>query len=399
MGPPKTKVISNFRPSQNLQIDLMLTCLHSDGGANLSNIQRLKELVRGRSGVRQSGGAILQITRFYVATGNVPRLSDRFRTKIAKDNTEELVKDIVKDVCSTLESPKDELWLYGSGHGAYVARAVAGIVHHIGLPRKESEGRFDELFALTCALLQAQDQDDYRRGPQLVKDIKSHADGPPRIPFVGLFDTVKLTSSKIPYDISFVSSIETLRHALAMNETRSSRTPETFDTPTAAQSAQQSLIQAWFVGTHDDLCGGTASDGLSLYPLQWIVVESIRAGLNVGPLTDVSASTPGVNPLSLVFPQYAGNVPPLDGSEEIEWCLAYSNGIRVSMFDLQSSHSRRSPSTGTDVYGLKFDTERYAHAATRKIFELNAGGLKGWCDNGNYRSRGLSVFSSSFPLL
>jgi hypothetical protein len=250
----------------------------------------------------------------------------------------------------------------------------------MGLPKAEFADDVDELFDSTCALVKAQLEDDYRRGPQLIQNIKSQTNLAPRIPFVGLFDTVKPTSSKAHYDTSFTSSIETLRHALAINENRSSRTPEVLEIPNQADLTSQSFIQAWFLGTSDDLCGGQPNDGLSLYPLQWILLESIRAGLS---LVSKEKSTASDNPLSLAFPQYAGNLPNLDGSEDIEWRLRYANGLQISMFDLQATHVSRS-ATGSNIYSLKFDPERYCRKANRKIFSSD-GGLKGWSERGTYR--------------
>ncbi|KAK7415549.1 hypothetical protein QQX98_005795 [Neonectria punicea] len=355
---------------------------------NQSNTQRLKQLVR--DGVCPSGGALVQIASYHVTTSSVARLRDKFRSKVSHDNTDELVRSIVKEVCSTLESPQDELWLYGSGHGAYVARAVAGIVHRMGLPKKSLDLSFDELFDSTCALIKAQKEDDYLHGPQLMQKIKSYCNEPPRIPFVGLFDTVKLSLPETVYDISFNSSITTLRHALAFNENRSNRMAEIVQVPSDAEITGHSAIQAWFLGTNEDMCGGTPNDGLSLYPLQWILLESLRAGLSV-----VSMEKPRTaeNPLALVFPQYAGNLPHLDGSEDIEWRIKYSNGIQVSMFDLQSSHTEISD-TKSDTHGFKFNSDCYSRSSTRKIFKL--GGLEGWKANDSY---GIIIHPSLFCIL
>ncbi|CAM1501428.1 Fc.00g105900.m01.CDS01 [Cosmosporella sp. VM-42] len=355
---------------------------------NQSSIHRLKQLVR--DGVCPSGGALVQISSYYVATSSVPRLRDRFRTKVSNDNTDELVRSIVKEVCSTLEHPRDELWLYGSGHGAFVARAVAGLVHRMGLPKNPLSIPFNELFDSTCALIKAQLEDDYLHGPQLIQKIKCYCNGPPRIPFVGLFDTVKLSSSGISYDVSFNSSIMTLRHALALNENRSNRMPELLQLPGDADLSSHSVVQAWFLGTNEDLCGGTTDDGLSLYPLQWVLLESIRAGLS---LVSMEKPTGSENLLALVFPQYAGNLPNLDGSEDIEWRLRYSNGIEISMFDLQSSHSADLGIKG-DTHSLKLSSECYSRGSTRKIFGV--GGLEGW--NGN-DPHGTIIHPSLFCIL
>ncbi|KAF5022643.1 hypothetical protein F66182_5319 [Fusarium sp. NRRL 66182] len=354
---------------------------------NPSTIQRIRQLVHDGLCI-SNGVSVVQIPKYYVAPSSISKLSDRWKSRGANsDESVNLIKNIVKDVCLKLESPEDELWLYGSGHGAFIARAVAGIVHHMGLPRTQA---FDELFDATVGLIKAQIDDDFKRGPQLRQKIKDEADGPPRIPFVGLFDTI-LHTSKTSFDVSFNPSIETVRHALAMNENRSSRAPDVFGIPDDAGMSQRSLIQAWFLGTHQDMCGGAAHDGLSLYPLQWMVIESILSGLRILPKGNSKVDD---NALALIFPQYAGNLPPLDGSEEIEWRLHYTNGLCTSMFDLQSVHSQKSR-TGVEVHGIKLDTDRFKHTASRRAFS-SEGVLKGWCDIGPF---GNMIHPSLFCIL
>ncbi|KAF4979181.1 hypothetical protein FZEAL_4554 [Fusarium zealandicum] len=356
---------------------------------NSSSIQRLKQLVK--EGVVSSDPPLTQIPRYYVAVSTTPRFSERFKSKVASsDDTADLIKIIVKDVCTILEHPEDELWLYGSGHGALVARAVAGVVHRMGVPAPSSATQFDDQYDSICALIKAQQEDDWKRGPRLLKKVDGFARQPPRIPFVGLFDTVILTTPKISLDLSFVPSIETLRHALAMNETRSSRAQELIQLPVGTDMSKRSLIQAWFLGSNDDMCGGTDNDGLSLYPLQWMVLESIHAGLGV---LSTGKSVGGENALSLLFPQYTGNLPTLDGSEEIEWRLSFSNGINISMFDLQSTHAKRSR-TGENIHSIKLESDRFGRSSSRKIFEPDS--LKGWNGEGPY---GTIVHPSAFCIL
>ncbi|KPA38251.1 hypothetical protein FLAG1_08911 [Fusarium langsethiae] len=355
---------------------------------NPSTIKRIKDLTH--DGLIESNGyTIAQMPKYYVAPNNATKLSDRFKSRTTNDESDALIKTIVRDICLTIERPQDELWLYGSGHGAFIARAVAGIVHRLGLPKPED---FDDLFETTTALLKAQADDDFKKGPQLLQKIKSEGGAPPRIPFVGLFDTTSY-SSKAAYDISFNSSIEVVRHALAINESHSNKTPEIFNIPEDADMTHRSLIQAWFFGTHQDMLGGTTNDGLSLYPLQWMVLESVYSGLRLNTTGD-SKTSQSHDAMLLVFPQYAGSLPSLDGSEEIEWRLQYTNGLRISMFDLQTAHRKKS-TEGVETHSIKPDTDCYKRPANRKIFEADST-LKGWCDVGPY---GNMIHPSLFCIL
>src|SRR6266536_2301954 len=51
---------------------------------------------------------------------------------------------------------------------------------------------------------------------------------------------------------------------------------------TLRTSSTHSLLQAWLMRTHGDLCGANSRDGRSLYPLQWMVSEAIKLGLVLG---------------------------------------------------------------------------------------------------------------------
>lgn len=104
----------------------------------------------------------------------------------------------------------------------------------------------------------------------------------PVIQFLGLFDTVKATNDHSLHDISYVDSINHVRHAIALNEGRQHFQPELYaPSYDPATLENRSMIQAWFVGAHADMGGGAKDDGLSLYPLQWVLMESQSFGLTL----------------------------------------------------------------------------------------------------------------------
>lgn len=276
------------------------------------------------------------------------------------DPVVEFVKDIARDICHNLVSPQDELYLFGSGNGAFIARAVAGIMHHMGLPKQESMTRFDEMFEYARDIIKALIEDDHRTGPKRVQTLKEYTMEPPKIPFVGLFDTLKLSTRNL--DVSFVPSIQVVRHALALNEGR--RGPFWFDD--MYQLNGRSITEAWFMGNNDDMCGGVKHDGLSQYPLQWILLGAIDSGLTLSPQKTQSANQE--NPLTLAFPQYAGSVPPRERSEEIEWKVKYSNGLEITMFDLSLIHASGKKASGED-HTIKLDPGRYSRSLKRPVFD------------------------------
>lgn len=338
-----------------------------------------------------SGGSVLQVKRYYTCVGKPPTLVDKFKSKVPGDDTDDKIKQITKEICSILESPEDEVYLFGSGHGSFVARAVAGVMHHMGLPKRESLNRFDDLFDCTCALQKAWAEDDSRNGPRLTSTIQAHTLGPPKIRFMGLLDSIKATATSTVYDTSFVASISHLRVALALNENRSAKAAQLLEIGKYMDMTTHSFVQAWFIGSVDDMCGAVLHDGISLYPLQWMLIEAMKTGLAIS--APSGQSLKAQDPMALVFPQYAGNVPNLDGSEDIQWSFKYTNGIQVSMFDLQTVHAAPTRPEG-DSHCLRLDNECFSHAPNRKIFGSN--GLKGWNSTGAY---GTIIHLSAFCIL
>ncbi|KAK9424118.1 hypothetical protein SUNI508_03606 [Seiridium unicorne] len=356
--------------------------------SNPSSIRRLHNIVTDGITTGPSGERIAQVKKYYTAIGKAPRLADKFKGKVLGDDTDDQIKRITQDICTILESPDDELFFLGSGYGSFVARAVAGIMHYMGLPRRESLNRFDDLFECACALVKARAEDDNRKGPKLLDTLQAHTCGCPRIEFIGLLECLKTSSTSTTYDTSFVSSIKNLRVALALNENRSNKGLEILKIGQAMDMTEHTFVQAWFIGAVDDICGGVQHDGLSLYPLQWTLIEGIKAGLVVSP-----TGTMDDNPLSLAFPQYVGSPPNLDDSEDIQWSFKYTNGIQVSMFDVQTTHAAKTtPQSGS--HALRLDNECFSRGPSRKIF--GSEGLKGWNPTGAY---GTIVHLSVFCIL
>lgn len=163
----------------------------------------------------------------------------------------------------------------------------------------------------------------------------------PRINFLGLLDTVKRVNSDLDstaQSLTFHDSIRHVRHALALNDTRSHFKPEMYGNVTDKDSINgRSLIQAWFVGAHADIGGGARDDGLSLYPLQWLLTESQHKGLILQHNPNTSLIE---DPQALVFPtRKLGVVLDEKSTTDMIWEYVYANGIKVEMQDLRQSHN------------------------------------------------------------
>ena len=129
-----------------------------------------------------------------------------------------------------------------------------------------------------------------------------------------------------------------MRHALALHEDRIAMHPEAiypdFGSP-AKSLGDRSFVQAWFVGNHMDIGGSKVHDGLSLYPLQWMLEESKRAGLVLG-FVQITKAIRIDNPLSLVFPEF-----PNRKKESKIHTFTAANGIKSRMHDIRGVHGGR----------------------------------------------------------
>jgi hypothetical protein len=349
------------------------------GYTNTSNIFRIKSLIPNGFCSDEQGRAVEQTVHYYRSAPDGPTRIERLKDRSLVAYYEAQIKSIVKEVCNHLEEARDELFLYGFGRGAWIVRAVAGVLDAMWLPKSTSLRYFDRLYQSALDMLKARKEDDNRNGPQIVEFLRSHSARPPRIQLLCAIDTVKYSAEGHAHDISFVPSILNLRHALAINETKSLLSLETYAKPTVKDMTGRTFIQAWFLGSHQDLGGGALEDGLSFYPLQWILIESIRAGLALRN-TDKPATSSQASILRLVFPQYVGDLPKLNSGEMIEWQIDYSNKAHVSMFDLHSTHLNQ-------AHTIHINLSNPLYNNPRKTFSSRA--LIGWDSEGTYLHRRL----------
>lgn len=188
----------------------------------------------------------------------------------------------------------------------------------------------------------------------------------PIIQFLGLFDTVKKAKGEIDHDISYSDYILHVRQALAINEERVHWEPEIYDIDPKIRWDPDSIVQAWFAGWHSDMGGGAENDGLSLYPLQWMLLEcqKYQLVLEHKPASWITERTSMQHPPSLVLPGVVSesgawlpysrsphsskhrDTNSVAGDDEAdredtlrEWKFSYSNGVGVTMYDLRPMHN------------------------------------------------------------
>lgn len=170
----------------------------------------------------------------------------------------------------------DRIYLFGFSRGAYTVRALAGMVHFLGLARPE-------LANLDRLAWQVFADDD-----QSLPVSKRFASGnrfrnsfgvetPARIHFVGVWDTVSTFGfiwnlRTVPYSANN-PTIDHVRHAVSIDEHRACFQSNLFR-PKPDQ--HQTYKQRWFAGVHADIGGGYAESesGLAKISLQWMYQEA-----------------------------------------------------------------------------------------------------------------------------
>ncbi|MGO4319353.1 DUF2235 domain-containing protein [Agrobacterium sp. MCAB5] len=177
--------------------------------------------------------------------------------------------------------PGDKLFFFGFSRGAYIARALAGMVGKLGI----MESGRDNLVPYAVKLYADP------RNLELARRFsdtfcKREAD----IEFLGLFDTVKSVFRFEPGVPQFTSvvlprtysnpAVRKVRHALAIDEKRRFFRTNLWNVENGS-SRTIDVKQVWFAGVHSDVGGGypKAESGLSLIALEWMVKEAAHAGL------------------------------------------------------------------------------------------------------------------------
>ena len=169
----------------------------------------------------------------------------------------------------------DRVFLFGFSRGAYVARALAAMLHMFGLLRRGN----DALVPYAARMLRRHDHQVFGLAQGFKKtfaeECKPH--------FVGVWDTVSSVGwiydpVRLPYTANN-PEIAIGRHAISIDERRSFFRQNLWGPP----SAGQDLRQVWFAGVHSDVGGGyaEADSGLAKIPLEWMLREARSAGLLV----------------------------------------------------------------------------------------------------------------------
>ena len=163
----------------------------------------------------------------------------------------------------------DQIYIFGFSRGAYTARAVAAMVHKVGLLTQGNE----ELIPFAWDMFAKQSDKAITEGFK-----KTFSRNVP-IRFLGLWDTVSSVGwvwnqTHLPFTQNN-PSVQMVRHAVALDERRAYFLQNLWGT------IPVDVEQLWFPGVHCDVGGGYPEDrsGLSAIALSWMVEKAEAAGL------------------------------------------------------------------------------------------------------------------------
>ncbi len=254
----------------------------------------------------------------------------------------------------------DEIYLFGFSRGAYSARSLAGMIYRCGLLKKRSDTQEDEdrLWRdvkrvynecyreerkVKFSDLLYHEESVIETGGETVEAIP--------IRFIGVWDTVGALGvpdrmaianllddpSEYSYhDMKLESNVETARHALALDEMRSSFSPVLWrDIEDNKHVDKRDVKEIWFAGVHSDIGGGYPQSELSDIALKWMIDEASRCGLEfeTDRLSQIKPNPTGIihdsrTGLFKILPYTPRNTPPVT-KESID------SGIHSSVIDRQ----------------------------------------------------------------
>jgi uncharacterized protein (DUF2235 family) len=187
--------------------------------------------------------------------------------------------------------PGDQIYLLGFSRGGLTVRLIGGLLHRIGVLRPDARHLIPyalELYGKHYTLMC--DKDKRCQARAVNKEFRElvSAEAPVPIRFLGVWDTVKafgvFRSRSFPH-LRHNPSVQTVRHAIALDERRRSYMFTSWgglrDFVEAGPPPQQDVKEVWFAGDHSDVGGGhpEQESGLSWRSLQWMVGEARLAGL------------------------------------------------------------------------------------------------------------------------
>jgi len=259
--PPPESQLAETRRQNGIYKRLIVFCdgtgQQSDGTRDrpVSNVTRFcRNIANGQT--FEGGKEIAQVV-FYqngVGTGSLTLLSEAYAGATGWGLNEKVCEAYLWLTSNYVYG--DEIFLFGFSRGAYTARAIGGLIAHIGILGKSVN--FQHVY------------DEYQKRTQNFEGADEHQSGfrsTQTIKVIGVWDTVgSLGTPDKPMDRTYAFHdttispyVENAFHALALDEHRGSFYPTLWTLPASEADRRTNLKQCWFPGVHSDI-GGSYAD-------------------------------------------------------------------------------------------------------------------------------------------
>ncbi len=183
----------------------------------------------------------------------------------------------------------DKVFLFGFSRGAYTVRAVASLLHMVGLIRPGNETLVPYAIRLMTKIAEGVDakgRNGIARAMMTSQQFKlTFSSVECRANFVGVWDTVNSVGwIENPLRLPFSAnnpSIDVGRHAVAIDERRAFFRENLWRPRPGKHAGPKDILQVWFPGSHGDVGGGypEKDSALSKVALEWMLRETQAEGL------------------------------------------------------------------------------------------------------------------------
>lgn len=119
---------------------------HHPSYGNISNVYRIWACIKkGRCFDKESKKEFNQEKHYEAGLGSADdiKLLDKATAGMIGKGYQDSIRRVYRECCRLKQS--DEVWLFGFSRGAFVVRAVAGLLHHIGVLQSDEQD-FDKMY-------------------------------------------------------------------------------------------------------------------------------------------------------------------------------------------------------------------------------------------------------------
>ncbi|KAF7364820.1 hypothetical protein MVEN_00352100 [Mycena venus] len=178
----------------------------------------------------------------------------------------------------------DKICLFGFSRGSYTARALAGMLHKVGLLPRDNQEQVPFAFKMY--------QKTSASGIQMAAGYKETFCQDVQVEFLGIWETVAsvgiIMGRTLP-ETGMNSSVKTFRHAVSLDEHRVRFQPYLLepkpDGKTDGKDYPSDTLEVWFSGCHGDVGGGNVANSvthsLSDITLRWMVRQIMASDCGI----------------------------------------------------------------------------------------------------------------------